>query len=469
MSSVSQSTGSGTSFIPDYPQSAFLQQVASEANNYANQAYGRYDSTFQPLENALISDATKFQTPGYLSQVAGAASSGAAQAGEAQRTNSLRDLQAFGIDPSGGRYAELDKAERGRTAATQTGAAQEAVRQTQQAGRDMRMQAINIGQSNLNRATEQQKIAESMKYPPLGQSHTQQSTSSGSQLLTTGNNRGSQNNTSRGGGGGNNPSGGNDNPFTNTGAWNDPGNIPNTDAGSVGFRPSPFAAQTGGAQTAGLRTGGGGGGGGGALDTSPVNGPQIDQYTAQNNIAFGGQSDPLASTYGGYNTGGGANPGADNLGGTYDPTAYQSFDNSNTNPWGDTSSTAPAPLDNSNTGSWPQDNSAQYLSDSGGQYSSEGTTYADGSTDVPSGGDVMGFAQGGGIDIQNGGQVPQDASPSQGQQTDDIQANVNANEFVIPKDVALWKGQEFFQKLISSARKARLSAPAHGTPEPAMG
>jgi hypothetical protein len=66
--------------------------------------------------------------------------------------------------------------------------------------------------------------------------------------------------------------------------------------------------------------------------------------------------------------------------------------------------------------------------------------------------------QGGGA--TTGGKVPLSASPSQGQQTDDVSARLNAGEFVVPKDVAAWKGQEFFQKLIEQSRKARMGSPA---------
>ena len=72
-------------------------------------------------------------------------------------------------------------------------------------------------------------------------------------------------------------------------------------------------------------------------------------------------------------------------------------------------------------------------------------------------GTIYGFAM--------GGQVPAAASPSGGQQVDDVSAqgpgqspmHLNANEFVIPQDVALWKGQEFFQNLINDSRKKRMS------------
>lgn len=78
-------------------------------------------------------------------------------------------------------------------------------------------------------------------------------------------------------------------------------------------------------------------------------------------------------------------------------------------------------------------------------------------------GGALAFLEDGGPvpgDVTSGGAVPMEASPSRGAVTDDVNAKVNAGEFVIPKDVALWKGQEFFQKLIAQSRKANESAPA---------
>ena len=81
----------------------------------------------------------------------------------------------------------------------------------------------------------------------------------------------------------------------------------------------------------------------------------------------------------------------------------------------------------------------------------------------------------GGFQMAGGGRVPASASPSGGARTDDVQAslngrrpgvNVNVGEFVIPKDVAAWKGQEFFQKLIAQSRKMRVTAPAQGGQQP---
>lgn len=48
-------------------------------------------------------------------------------------------------------------------------------------------------------------------------------------------------------------------------------------------------------------------------------------------------------------------------------------------------------------------------------------------------------------------------SPSRGAIPDDVPAQLNAGEFVIPRDVVSFKGEEFFQRTIQSARKAAQS------------
>lgn len=60
--------------------------------------------------------------------------------------------------------------------------------------------------------------------------------------------------------------------------------------------------------------------------------------------------------------------------------------------------------------------------------------------------------------LAKGGYISPEASPSHGQQTDDIPARLNAGEFVIPKDVVAWKGHDFFRKLIEQSRKHRVTA-----------
>jgi hypothetical protein len=106
----------------------------------------------------------------------------------------------------------------------------------------------------------------------------------------------------------------------------------------------------------------------------------------------------------------------------------------------------------------------------GGGYGGGAGSYADAS-DFSGGGGGGGGEEsyaGGGAIPEHSGPVPASMSPSGGQRVDDVRAqgpggariNLNADEFVIPRDVALYKGQEFFQKLIASARKNNAMAAA---------
>ena len=57
------------------------------------------------------------------------------------------------------------------------------------------------------------------------------------------------------------------------------------------------------------------------------------------------------------------------------------------------------------------------------------------------------------------------ASPTNGQQTDDVKAQLNAGEFIMPKDVTSWYGEKFFQGMIAKAQNEKSKA----RPSPAIG
>jgi hypothetical protein len=81
-----------------------------------------------------------------------------------------------------------------------------------------------------------------------------------------------------------------------------------------------------------------------------------------------------------------------------------------------------------------------------------------------------------------GKSVPPHMSPSGGQQTDDVHATINGDpsnhaainvgEFIIPKDVAEWQGEKFFQNLIMKTRKEaatqKVAKPQMGPPAGAI-
>jgi hypothetical protein len=99
----------------------------------------------------------------------------------------------------------------------------------------------------------------------------------------------------------------------------------------------------------------------------------------------------------------------------------------------------------------PLGQTSQSKSQSSGQNTSTSYGGAGGGTNSFSG-NISG--SGGGVFAQ-GGFVSPSLSDSHGEEVDDVPARLNAGEFVIPKDVVTWKGREFFNKLISQARKTR--------------
>jgi hypothetical protein len=473
------SQSSSQSYLPDYPQSSLLQSIASYAGqlgdatyNWGQQQYAktsalsdqninsylttsaqalansqndeqRYQTLFQPQENSLVQDANSYNSNARQQYEMGRAESQTGAAMDAARQNHQQQLQAYGIDPSSGRYDELDRADQLAKSAAQAGAGQQAYQNTAATGRQLRADAIQVGarypgqitneqntalqgyagaeNSNLanantgvaltNAADPYLNTASSLKYPPLGSTSQSTSTSPAS---------------GGGGGGGKSPS-----------------------------DPAP-PQQNGGS---GGGSGGGGSGGGGS----------------------GGGSGTGASVSGaGSAEGDGTDTSGSGDGSVFDTGSGYSYDGANTDPFSSAYSSDPSG-NNNDLGAYsdpslaPQDGSV-FDTGSSSSYTDAGTggaggldysSYAGGDgtfSGDSSGGD---YAQGGSVHVLNrqaGGHVPAGASPSGGQRTDDIHANLNANEFVIPKDVALWKGQEFFQNLIADARKKNAMAAA----KPAM-
>jgi hypothetical protein len=398
-SSSGQSTSSGSSFIPNYPQSPFLLALAGHIAAYADQSYADYDKTFKPIEQSLITRSNQELSPTYQLAMGARAAAGAQQSFEQARNNAIRELGGFGVgDPSNvGRSYALNSQLRGQGAAAAAGASNEAIDLSRKQGIADQGAALQLGQNSLNRAAQLQNTAMNLKYPPLGNNTNSQSTQESKNQGTNSSNSSNPPpppaSQPRSGAGGGDPS-----TSGNNGSFFDPNLYKQSDYGGA------------------VSTGGGNGSGGAGIGTiDPANydnnaGDQWQPYNTGFTDASAGYndpyySDPLANYAYNPNTTG------------YDPAS---------NPWGDAQGTT----DNSGYTGW----------DNGGGDSG--------------GGDY--WAEGGAIPLQKGGVAPTNASPSGGAQTDDIDAKVNANEFVIPQDVALWKGQEFFYKLMDQSRKTRV-------------
>jgi len=66
--------------------------------------------------------------------------------------------------------------------------------------------------------------------------------------------------------------------------------------------------------------------------------------------------------------------------------------------------------------------------------------------------------------FEDGGPVPEGASPSGGVKPDDVSARLTAGEFVIPPDAVKWYGEKHFHHLIEKAEKERQEATALPVP-----
>jgi hypothetical protein len=69
-------------------------------------------------------------------------------------------------------------------------------------------------------------------------------------------------------------------------------------------------------------------------------------------------------------------------------------------------------------------------------------------------------------DAATGGHIPYELSPSHGHTTDDVVANLNAGEFVIPRRVVHHMGNKFFYDVIAKSDKESGLHPQPVGPEP---
>jgi hypothetical protein len=348
-----------------------------------------------------------------LSADMGMAESGVQQAGEKALENSKQDLESYGIDPSSGRYAALDQASKVQTAAAAAGAGNQQYQADLATGNAMKNQAISASLQNANfglgvgaDANSFLSTAIKLPYSPLGtqsSSASQNSSAGMSQGASTSqstNDSSSRGATPTGGGGSGGGSGGA--KPSSSGGGGDP-------TGS-GAGSAPRGISGGSGPSGGLSSGGSGSYGDPGMD----GGGPGDMNGTQGVSVYPG--DTGGSPWDTYNPGG--------TGGTFDTGL-------------------PGGGAGSDTAGWDQ----------GATWSDPGFS-GDWGSDYAAGGPVDDEEQG--YDPEQDGQmVHQGMSPSGGQEVDDVPANLNAGEFVMPDDVVRWKGEEFFQGLISKSRQAR--------------
>lgn len=429
-----QTVFANTSNVTDANIDRFID-TAQQAGGLAANAIQRYTGVFQPLEDQLVKDANTYASPDRIATNMGAAESGVAQNMQAQRENYERTLQSQGLDPSSGRYASLERMARTQEGAASAAAGQAAQLNTEQVGRNLRTQAIQVGQqypaaavNELNSA--QQGIAGAqnavlanantgaallgpalaalqagfgVKLPPVGQQSASRSAQQNQAHKET--------------------------PDKNQDR-NQPGAGVDPNAGRVPPGAAPPRQQ---AERGPLFP---------VLPKEPSDLPDMDPFGNFNDFKDiqpdYNQFAPTADQYGAFgDTPNYTDQGAGSAG---DQSWYDDFYKQYATPDANA-----APTDNMDTYGMGYVDPA-YDDMYGGGYEDSGD-YAEGGEVLPTGGDQT-----------QGGFVDKSMSPSGGQVTDDVNAHLNAEEFVLPRDVTRWKGEEFFHKLIAQSREARVKA-----------
>lgn len=124
---------------------ASQEEVQDETLKNAQTDRARYENVYQPLEDNLVKEFQEYDSPERRQEERGRAMADVNTSFDAARRNALQRLEGYGVDPSQTRNAALDIGVRTQQAAAQAGAATAADRATEQTGRALRAEAINIG------------------------------------------------------------------------------------------------------------------------------------------------------------------------------------------------------------------------------------------------------------------------------------------------------------------------------------
>lgn len=121
------------------------EEVQSDTLENAKKDRERYEQVYQPIEDNLVQEFQSYDSPERRQEERGRAMADVNTSFDAARRNALQRLESYGVDPSQTRNSALDIGVRTQQAAAQAGAATAADRATEQTGRALRAEAINIG------------------------------------------------------------------------------------------------------------------------------------------------------------------------------------------------------------------------------------------------------------------------------------------------------------------------------------
>jgi hypothetical protein len=381
--------------------------MSQAGTGLADNLISQYRDKFMPMMDSFARQAQTYGSEGRRRFDMGQAESTVAQASKAAQDAAERKLQGFGVNPNSGRYQDLMLTSRVQDAAARAGAGTQAGLNSANTGRQMQLQALQMGQN-----------IPGMAVNALQSGYTGVTGAQNALLGQLG--AGASLSQSAA-------------PFFNAAS----GAIRVPPVGNYQFSQSSSASQ---------QAASGGGGGGGGARRSGGGGDDQAKQDANDIAAFRARQEADAAAYNAetnrYRARTEAGANQDKLQFEKDKYSYGI-------------GSGGVPRDYLGGGYGDGGGSGSYY---GGGYGGDGSTIGATSSDSYYGGGNGGeYAQGGPVPRgpTTGGRVPYESSPSMGAQTDDVPAQLNAGEYVIPRDVVQWKGQDFFRKLIEQSRMAR--------------
>lgn len=161
-----------------------LLQQMDETSEWARADRARYEAQYQPLEDQLVQEAQDYATPGRIEQEAGKAVAAVDQQYEAARQAAEARAAGYGLDPSQIRSGALDLGTRLQEASAKAAAANVSRTNTENVGRALRSEAINIGRGYPGQVAQSVAAAQGAGQGVVGANAT--TTGTGAQTMGTG-------------------------------------------------------------------------------------------------------------------------------------------------------------------------------------------------------------------------------------------------------------------------------------------
>lgn len=119
--------------------------IANEQAGWARADRDRYETTFKPLEDQFVEQATNYATPEKQAEAAAAARGDVQTAAAAERAAAERNAASLGINPNSGRFAGIERAGELGTALASAGAENNARTQVRDKGLALAGDVANFG------------------------------------------------------------------------------------------------------------------------------------------------------------------------------------------------------------------------------------------------------------------------------------------------------------------------------------